>query len=101
MTLWKLVGFAGTILFGARWLAQFLASRRAGRSVVGASFWLLTLAGSSTLIIYFTLGPSADSVGVVGNLLPWLTALYNLSLLTRPSAPGHARCRACLQAVTR
>jgi lipid-A-disaccharide synthase-like uncharacterized protein len=83
MTTWKLLGFAGTGLFAARWAIQYLASRRARRSVVPRAFWLVSLAGSATLLVYFSLGPNRDAVGVLGNLFPAAVAGYNLLLLGR------------------
>lgn len=81
--LWKVVGFAGTLLFAGRWGLQYLASRRAGRSVVPPTFWLASLCGSLTLILYFTFGPNRDAVGVLGNLMPAFVSGYNLLLISR------------------
>ena len=39
LTPWKLIGMTGALMFGARWLVQFLASRRAGRPVIPRLFW--------------------------------------------------------------
>ena len=80
---WKCLGFAGTALFAARWLLQLWASRRAGRPVTTTWFWICSLTGSGLLLVYFGLGPSRDSVGVLGNALPSGVALYNLSLSRR------------------
>jgi lipid-A-disaccharide synthase-like uncharacterized protein len=80
---WRLIGFAGTALFGLRWLVQCWRSRRAGTSVVTPAFWLISLVGSALLLLYFAAGPHADPVGMAGNALPMATALYNLALLRR------------------
>ena len=80
---WKVIGLAGTGLFAGRWALQSLASRRAKRPVVPPTFWLTSLAGSLTLILYFTLSPYRDLVGVMGNLLPAFVSSYNLLLVVR------------------
>ena len=83
LDVWKLIGLGGTGLFAGRWALQWLASRRAQRSVVPPTFWLTSLAGSVTLILYFAISPYRDLVGVMGNLLPAFVSGYNLLLLAR------------------
>lgn len=34
ITPWKLIGYLGALMFGGRWLVQFVASRRAGKPVI-------------------------------------------------------------------
>src|SRR5690606_31385555 len=88
MTPWKLVGLFGALLFGARWLVQFGASRQAGRAVVPRSFWIISLCGSAMTLSYFIFSEKQDAVGVLQNLLPALTAAYSLWLDLRPRAPA-------------
>jgi lipid-A-disaccharide synthase-like uncharacterized protein len=82
ITPWKLIGYAGVLLFTSRWLVQLAASRSKGRSVVPKTFWYLSIAGSILLLSYFTFGKN-DSVGILANLFPLLTASYNLFLELR------------------
>lgn len=49
---WLIVGFIGQGLFTARFLAQWIASERAGRSVVPTAFWLFSIVGGATLLVY-------------------------------------------------
>ena len=92
VTPWKLIGLFGALLFGARWLVQFGASRRAGRAVVPRSFWIISLCGSAMTLSYFLFSDKQDAVGVLQNLLPALTAAYSLWLELRPAraAPAQA-----------
>ena len=30
ITVWKIIGYTGALMFGGRWLVQFVASKRAG-----------------------------------------------------------------------
>jgi len=79
VTPWKLVGYAGVILFAGRWVVQLIATRRAGRPVVPRLFWIMSVVGSALLLSYFIWGRN-DSVGVLSNLFPAAVAVYNLIL---------------------
>ena len=48
---WLWVGLFGQAMFSGRFIVQWLASERVGRSVVPPLFWLLSIAGSSMLLI--------------------------------------------------
>lgn len=80
ITTWKLIGYAGALMFAARWLVQVWASRRARRPVIPRLFWYLSIAGSLMTLAYFSLSNKRDSVGVLQNLLPLATAIYSLML---------------------
>jgi lipid-A-disaccharide synthase-like uncharacterized protein len=49
---WWVVGLLGQAFFFSRFLVQWIASERAGRSVMPRVFWLLSLVGGSLLAIY-------------------------------------------------
>jgi lipid-A-disaccharide synthase-like uncharacterized protein len=80
ITVWKLVGYTGALMFGGRWLLQFIASRRAGRPVIPRAFWVMSVVGSLMTLSYFLFSAKQDSVGVLQNLFPAFTALYSLHL---------------------
>ena len=80
MTPWKVIGMTGALMFGTRWLVQFLASRRAGRPVIPRLFWYMSLAGSAMTLAYFVFSDKQDAVGVLQNLFPAFTAAYSLWL---------------------
>lgn len=82
MTPWKLIGLTGAALFGARWLVQFVASRRARRPVIPRLFWYMSIVGSLMTLSYFIFGKN-DAVGILGNLFPAFTATYSLYLDVR------------------
>ncbi len=86
VTPWKLVGYLGIALFAGRWVVQVLATRRHGRPVIPALFWIMSVSGSLLLVVYFIWGKN-DSVGVLSNLFPMSVALYNLALHRRLSDP--------------
>jgi lipid-A-disaccharide synthase-like uncharacterized protein len=74
--LWLALGFIAQGVFTARFIVQWLASERAGRSVIPMAFWFLSLAGSTLLLIYaihrrdpvFILGQGAGVAIYIRNL---------------------------------
>ena len=80
MTLWKLIGLTGALMFGGCWLVQFVASRRVGKPVIPRAFWYMSVVGSLMTLSYFVFSSKQDAVGVVQNLFPAFTALYSLYL---------------------
>ncbi len=80
VTPWKLIGYTGALMFGGRWLVQFVASKRAGKPVIPRVFWYMSVVGSLMTLSYFLFSSKQDSVGVLQNLFPAFTALYSLSL---------------------
>ena len=79
-TPWKVIGLVGALMFGGRWIAQFIASKRAGKPVIPRVFWYMSLVGSVMTLSYFLFSAKQDSVGVLQNLFPTFVALYNLVL---------------------
>ena len=49
---WFVFGLFGNAAFASRFLLQWLASERAGDSVVPVAFWYLSILGSLILLIY-------------------------------------------------
>ena len=80
ITPWKLIGYTGALMFGGRWLVQFIASKRAGKPVIPRVLWYMSVVGSLMTLSYFLFSSKQDSVGVLQNLFPAFTALYSLYL---------------------
>ena len=80
VTWWKLIGYTGALMFGGRWVIQFVASKRAGKPVIPRVFWYMSLVGSMMTLSYFLFSAKQDSVGVLQNLFPMFTAGYSLYL---------------------
>jgi len=51
-TFWLGLGFLAQALFSARFLVQWIASEKAGKSVVPIIFWYISVAGSFLLLLY-------------------------------------------------
>jgi len=75
-TLWLAVGFAGQAFFFSRFLVQWIASERAGQSVIPMSFWYLSLGGGVVLFVYAV--HVGDPVFIVGQSTGAIIYLRNL-----------------------
>ncbi len=84
---WKIIGWTGNIIFGARFIIQWIASERARKSIIPVGFWECSAVGSILLLIYFALYRH-DSVGVLSALFPLPVYLRNLYFRY-----SHARAR--------
>ena len=80
MTPWKVSGMVGALMFGARGVVQFIASKRAQKPVIPRLFWYMSIVGSLMTLSYFLFSSKQDSVGVLQNLFPAFTAIYSLYL---------------------
>ncbi|WP_068108515.1 lipid-A-disaccharide synthase N-terminal domain-containing protein [Tropicimonas marinistellae] len=49
---WVMIGLGGQLLFTARFMVQWIASERVGRSVVPLAFWYLSIGGGLVLLTY-------------------------------------------------
>ena len=49
---WLALGFFAQALFTARFLVQWIASERAGRSVIPIAFWFFSIGGGALLLVY-------------------------------------------------
>ncbi|RPJ59949.1 MAG: hypothetical protein EHM23_12265 [Acidobacteria bacterium] len=49
---WAIIGWAGQIVFGSRFIVQWVASERQKKSVIPVSFWYLSMVGSLLLLAY-------------------------------------------------
>ncbi len=89
-TFWLVLGFVGQAAFSGRFVVQWLASEREGRSVIPVTFWFLSIAGSLLLLAYAV--HRRDPVFVLGQSMGVLIYLRNLHLIRRearsPDAAG-------------
>ncbi|HQN19844.1 MAG TPA: lipid-A-disaccharide synthase N-terminal domain-containing protein [Syntrophobacteraceae bacterium] len=75
------LGFVAQGLFTARFLVQWIASERAGRSVVPLAFWFLSVAGGGLLLLYAIF--RKDPVFIAGQGAGLVVYLRNLYLIYR------------------
>lgn len=78
---WICIGFLGQALFTSRFLVQWIASERKGESVLPISFWYLSLAGGTILLVYAI--SRIDPVIILGQALGVVVYFRNLVLIHR------------------
>ena len=76
-----LIGLVGQLLFTARFLVQWIASERAGRSVIPVSFWFFSVGGGLVLLGYAIY--RMDPVFILGQSIGTFIYLRNLMLIAR------------------
>jgi lipid-A-disaccharide synthase-like uncharacterized protein len=81
MNWWILVGFIAQILFGARFFVQWVASERAGKSVVPVAFWFFSLGGGIMLFTYAVV--RKDPVFIAGQGFGLFVYMRNLYFIFR------------------
>ena len=81
---WLALGFLGQACVFSRFLVQWLASERAGRSVVPRAFWYLSIAGGAIVLTYAIW--RRDPVFILGQSVGLFVYLRNLALLHREEA---------------
>jgi lipid-A-disaccharide synthase-like uncharacterized protein len=79
--IWLGAGFLGQAFFFSRFLVQWLASEKAGRSLFPMAFWYLSLGGGLLLLIYAVY--RKDPVFVVGQSTGTFIYLRNIWLRKR------------------
>jgi lipid-A-disaccharide synthase-like uncharacterized protein len=84
--LWLAIGLAGNAAFFARFLVQWIASERRGRSYVPIAFWYLSIAGSLVLLAYAL--HRRDPVFTLAFLPNCVVYVRNLILIRRTGAEG-------------
>lgn len=81
LDLWAVFGLSFQFAFMARFLVQWIASERQGRSVIPVSFWYLSLIGSTGVLIY-GIG-RGDIVIILGQAFGTIVYVRNLALIYR------------------
>jgi lipid-A-disaccharide synthase-like uncharacterized protein len=78
---WVLLGFVAQAFFTARFAVQWLASERAGKSVVPIAFWWCSIGGGVLLLIYALY--RRDPVFILGQGFGVFVYLRNLQFVLR------------------
>jgi len=87
---WVLLGILAQALFTMRFVVQWLASERAGRSVIPLAFWIFSIFGGLLLLVYALY--RKDAVFIAGQAFGVFVYLRNLYfvLRERKAAPSAA-----------
>ena len=78
---WVLLGFVAQGLFTMRFLVQWIASERAGRSVIPLAFWIFSIGGGLLLLVYALY--RRDPVFIAGQAFGVFVYLRNLYFVVR------------------
>jgi lipid-A-disaccharide synthase-like uncharacterized protein len=83
---WLAFGLVAQLLFGSRFLVQWISSERAGRSVVPMAFWFLSIGGGLMTLIYGIV--RREPVIILGQALPTIIYTRNIMLILKHRASG-------------
>jgi lipid-A-disaccharide synthase-like uncharacterized protein len=78
---WLAFGIIAQLLFTARFIVQWIASERAGQSVVPVAFWLFSLIGGSMTLVYGI--QKREPIIIMGQVLAVGIYVRNLMLIAK------------------
>ncbi len=78
---WLGFGIVAQLLFTARFLVQWIASEKAGKSVMPLAFWFFSMAGGMMTLVYGLV--KREPVIIMGQALAVFIYMRNLMLIFR------------------
>ncbi len=78
---WIALGLSAQFAFSMRFIVQWIASERAGRSYVPTAFWYLSIIGGAMLLSYAIY--RQDIVFIIGQAAGLIVYIRNLALIKR------------------
>lgn len=78
---WLVVGVGGQLLFAARFIVQWIASERAGRSTIPVAFWFFSIGGGLITLVYGI--HRREPVIIMGQALSIFIYVRNLMLIRK------------------
>lgn len=81
MDWWVVLGFVAQFLFTMRFVIQWIASERAGRSVIPFMFWVFSIGGGFLLFVYAL--QRRDPVFILGQGLGLLIYFRNVAFVLK------------------
>jgi lipid-A-disaccharide synthase-like uncharacterized protein len=78
---WVILGFVAQLMFTGRFLVQWIASEKEGRSVVPIAFWFFSIAGGLLLLAYALY--RRDPVFILGQAFGVFVYVRNLYLIMK------------------
>lgn len=76
---WIILGFIAQAMFMMRFVVQWIASERVGKSIVPIAFWFFSIGGGTLLLIYSI--HKQDPVFIAGQSLGLIIYFRNLWLI--------------------
>ena len=83
---WLAFGLLAQVLFGMRFLVQWISSERAGKSVVPMAFWFFSVGGGLMTLVYGIV--KREPVIILGQALPTIIYVRNIMLILKNRASG-------------
>lgn len=83
---WLAFGLVAQLSFAARFLVQWIASERAGKSVVPLAFWFFSIGGGSMTLLYGLV--KREPVIIIGQLLSNIIYVRNIMLIWKNQGSG-------------
>ena len=83
-----LIGYIAQAMFAMRFVVQWIASERAGRSVIPTAFWVFSIGGGLMLLGYALY--RKDPVFIIGQAFGVFVYLRNLQFVIRSGGQGAA-----------
>ena len=83
---WLLFGLIAQLMFAGRFLVQWIASERAGRSVVPMAFWVFSIGGGLMTFVYGIV--KREPVIILGQLLANVIYVRNVMLIWKNRGSG-------------
>ncbi len=81
-----LIGYIAQAMFAMRFVVQWIASERAGKSVVPTAFWVFSIGGGLMLLGYAIY--RRDPVFIIGQAFGVFVYLRNLQFVVRSGGQG-------------
>ncbi len=85
---WVVLGLVAQFLFTMRFVVQWLASEKAGRSVVPFTFWIFSIGGGALLLLYAV--KQRDPVYILGQLFSLFVYFRNVSFVMKERREARA-----------
>ncbi|TDR93853.1 lipid-A-disaccharide synthase N-terminal domain-containing protein [Enterovirga rhinocerotis] len=79
--LWLVFGIVAQVLFAMRFVVQWLASEKEGRSVIPMAFWFFSMAGGLLTLIYGLV--KREPIIIIGQVLSVFIYVRNLQLILK------------------
>jgi lipid-A-disaccharide synthase-like uncharacterized protein len=89
---WVLLGFVAQAMFTMRFVVQWIASEREGKSVIPLAFWIFSIGGGVLLLGYALY--RRDPVFIVGQAFGVFVYLRNLYFVLRNHEPSVVKVKA-------
>jgi lipid-A-disaccharide synthase-like uncharacterized protein len=86
---WLVFGLAAQLIFAARFFVQWIASERAGKSVVPFAFWVFSVGGGLMTLLYGMV--RREPVIIFGQGLATIIYVRNIMLIFRTGKPEQTK----------